>query len=1176
MQFIGLRGMKAWVSLAQLAITVVMSILRGLLRMRRLGNDANELSDIPDLVSGYELDWLANRISSQEKSPDRWHITGQLEAVLDAEGVGKDESLSAEYSQSSKITLVTLPGDPGHNNLTSPTSPKLITKPLDALSSEQFGFNKILRIRQRLGHLTGHLLSESQGEKFTGYQMWKDGHVKVRAKARELSIALSQVASDLIVDDSQRKIILRLSASPFNRESTTFGSQTVSVDLQPPLSSLMANWTVNSAQIEAILGLWLWTLVSDRRIKTDGNDESIRSILPAEMVNIERVIASGPDDKEWSGKAVNVQGEMDLWLGPGAISFEEKGLKIDMNQPQGLGILWRLETDISQYSMDIHSQNLVAVSHKYEARSTKGLSRLCGWNAIPEFTTSPTSSEAQTVEWPSLEQTSVNLRVQIMRVSRTDSSLLETYETKIVKSAGTIHLENTTVSKLADSFVKSGLGSYSNALLCLIPALRERLPSPDPNDLLTTIIDATTTYRQKAAWKKGGSTLRWACSRFSAVNSELCVKALRATGEFYRYSLAKHSDSARIQFGLDGIKWMTQTFGDQNNQTSEILTVLTCYETISRNFNSSSVDLSPRPEGNQLHEKLITALQTSDETGRSEALYYLCFISQEDSHYDKLQNTLSLAVSNNWDEVVDALLEMKINVNGKDKEGRTALFICALKGYYDYAKLLIKHGAYVNTLNAELETPLHAAAAKGHGDIVKLLLDSGFGDVNIRDKKLRSPLTHAAVEGHEHVIRHLFDSGFVDVNICDDEKMTPLFERGHLLASKLLLDFGVNANTRDGKLMTPLLYAARKGHLLVSKLLLDFGADINALNRSGRSPLSFAALKGDTAMVQLLCDNGAKILPGMVHDGVWGGNGETLQILVDNGADINGSFGEKNTPLIYAAEIGVSPATIQLLIKNGANIESKNHDGWTALHLATHRRHEGIVEQLIKNGADMESKTSQGWTALHLAYYHQKTGIVQLLIKSGADLESKTSYGWTTLHWASYEGHEEVVQLLIKKGAKIESKTFYGWTALHWALQKCQDSVVGILLNRGAKYKRLPKNWDFRWAFRHAMKQGYMRVLGVLLENDVRVDTWDEDQTEFIIRSVTPLKHVHSRQSIMAWLSKVAKDCRNKEGAQPMPEINAETTSKIQIGQTLPAPADPHMDHRQEIIRELPSSGAEP
>ncbi|KAK4099632.1 hypothetical protein N658DRAFT_429398, partial [Parathielavia hyrcaniae] len=58
-QFIGIRGLSAWVSLAQLAITIVMSLLRGLIRMQRRGKEDNELKSYDDGVHGHELDWLA-------------------------------------------------------------------------------------------------------------------------------------------------------------------------------------------------------------------------------------------------------------------------------------------------------------------------------------------------------------------------------------------------------------------------------------------------------------------------------------------------------------------------------------------------------------------------------------------------------------------------------------------------------------------------------------------------------------------------------------------------------------------------------------------------------------------------------------------------------------------------------------------------------------------------------------------------------------------------------------------------------------------------------------------------------------------------------------------------------------------------------------------------------------
>ncbi|PTB63396.1 hypothetical protein BBK36DRAFT_1181810, partial [Trichoderma citrinoviride] len=61
-QFVGLRALHSIVSLLQLAITIMMSIVRALLRTQRLSIEANALRDRPDEVSSHELDWLALQI----------------------------------------------------------------------------------------------------------------------------------------------------------------------------------------------------------------------------------------------------------------------------------------------------------------------------------------------------------------------------------------------------------------------------------------------------------------------------------------------------------------------------------------------------------------------------------------------------------------------------------------------------------------------------------------------------------------------------------------------------------------------------------------------------------------------------------------------------------------------------------------------------------------------------------------------------------------------------------------------------------------------------------------------------------------------------------------------------------------------------------------------------------
>ncbi|KAH6975042.1 hypothetical protein BKA56DRAFT_490192, partial [Ilyonectria sp. MPI-CAGE-AT-0026] len=61
-QFIGLRGMNASISIAQLGVTIFMSLLRSCLRIRRLKRTDNRLGRMPDIVLQHELDWLAFEI----------------------------------------------------------------------------------------------------------------------------------------------------------------------------------------------------------------------------------------------------------------------------------------------------------------------------------------------------------------------------------------------------------------------------------------------------------------------------------------------------------------------------------------------------------------------------------------------------------------------------------------------------------------------------------------------------------------------------------------------------------------------------------------------------------------------------------------------------------------------------------------------------------------------------------------------------------------------------------------------------------------------------------------------------------------------------------------------------------------------------------------------------------
>ena len=95
-------------------------------------------------------------------------------------------------------------------------------------------------------------------------------------------------------------------------------------------------------------------------------------------------------------------------------------------------------------------------------------------------------------------------------------------------------------------------------------------------------------------------------------------------------------------------------------------------------------------------------------------------------------------------------------------------------------------------------------------------------------------------------------------------------------------------------------------------------------------------------------------------------------------------------------------------------IDDRDHDGWTALHIASNIGYLEISELLTSSGADVNISTSYGWTALHYASINGRLKIVQLLLCQGADMSIRTNNGRTALDSASSGGHLEIADCLRK------------------------------------------------------------------------------------------------------------------------------------------------------------------
>ncbi|MDR1235455.1 MAG: ankyrin repeat domain-containing protein [Holosporaceae bacterium] len=150
----------------------------------------------------------------------------------------------------------------------------------------------------------------------------------------------------------------------------------------------------------------------------------------------------------------------------------------------------------------------------------------------------------------------------------------------------------------------------------------------------------------------------------------------------------------------------------------------------------------------------------------------------------------------------------------------------------------------------------------------------------------------------------------------------------------------------------------------------------------------------------------------------WAARGAKIKKIVNRG---------ENTPLHGVAYSG-DERMAQVLIDNGAEVNRKNDEGYSSLHIAVMREHTNVVVILLDNKANIDEQGNAGNSPLHIAAMHGRRNVVEILLDRGANIDLQDNDGFTAAHWAVIFEEREIVEILRARGANFTIKSAAGQT----------------------------------------------------------------------------------------------------------------------------------------------------
>lgn len=367
---------------------------------------------------------------------------------------------------------------------------------------------------------------------------------------------------------------------------------------------------------------------------------------------------------------------------------------------------------------------------------------------------------------------------------------------------------------------------------------------------------------------------------------------------------------------------------------------------------------------------------------------------------------------------ISYIISLTTDVNVRNMNGDSALYIAAKNNMKDVGELLLAKNADIFTLNQENDSPLRVA----------------FRDASVQDWLITSN-TIKATDGSGNTVLHyaaewMFNDAInslsvkgADINAKNASGETPLFNAAKSNSPETIqtvVDVGGELQARDNLGATAIHFAVRWDADKSIEKLSSLGIDVNAQNTAGKSALCEAIILEKY---------------------------EIAKQLFALGADPDSNDKEGVTIIMEAVRVQ-NPNGVKLLLENGANPNIQNIYGKNAYHVAAQTQNIEIINLIRDAGCSPLARDKNGNTPFSIVLKSDYSVIDAVL---GDNLNITDSDGNTPIHIVVKENaSDNLLSYLIEQNYPFDTRNSDGYTPLNYAIEKNYVKTATILLENGA------------------------------------------------------------------------------------------------------------------------------